>query len=218
MITSRQARPDWLRRADSWSRKEAMPEGRLPHASGDPVSRPSQLLTPGANPSSSHRDAIAMVSEAAMRGTPLVLPCRRDADLWLLSIQSASVQVSTGTFPVDRGRPATMARSGHSENPCLVHFYTGSTPERMAIYCEVLTSRVTGASQSRDGLVIGGHSQRRPRPPAVVTIPARRVTTSAWESPVTPSSQPDRGLPVRFRSHPRTVALAINTGGRAMGR
>src|SRR5208282_2617244 len=45
VVTSWPARPDRLRRADScW---EGMPEGRLPHACGDPVSQPSQLISWG---------------------------------------------------------------------------------------------------------------------------------------------------------------------------
>jgi hypothetical protein len=46
MITSRPAQPGRFRRADSWNQRDATPRGRPPHASGDPVSQPSQLSTP----------------------------------------------------------------------------------------------------------------------------------------------------------------------------
>ena len=57
-------------------------------------------------------------------------------------------------------RHRTGAELVRIEDPYFVRFYTGSTPERMSTHCEVLTSQVTGTSQSMNDYVIAGHDQR----------------------------------------------------------
>jgi hypothetical protein len=64
------------------------------------------------------------------------------------------------TLPMDHDRPGTMTKSGNSEDTYFVWFYTGSTPERMSTHCEILTSQVTGTSQSMNDYAIAGHDQR----------------------------------------------------------
>jgi hypothetical protein len=149
-----------------------------------------------------------------------------------------SGQKPRAALPVDHDRPRTMTRLANSEDPYFVRFYTGSTPERMSTHCEVLTSQVTGTSQSMNDSVIGGHDQRlAPDHLTIITesgeinsirhvcfltgyfrnlrplghdypcptgygylcLAGHDVRCGTGGNP--PFSQPDRGRPIRFRSH-----------------
>jgi hypothetical protein len=101
----------------------------------------------------------------------------------------------------------------------------------MSIHCEVLTSQVTGTSQSMNDYVIAGHDQRlAPDHLAIITESGEmnsicyiwRVTTPAAEPAVTPFCLGRIGVGPYAFDHtchaPHAAAIAINTGGRAIGR
>jgi hypothetical protein len=63
--------------------------------------------------------------------------------------------MSAVTLPVVHRRPAAKRKLRNLEDLCFVWFEAGNSTEALAIYCQVLTSQVTGSCADRDRPVIG---------------------------------------------------------------